>query len=304
MALSVAAVILMFYFALERLPLGVAISLQFLGPLSLAVIGSRRLTHVVWAVLAGAGVWWLVGTGTAGAGAATLDPIAWALRAAAGWAAYILFGRAASAAFGQGTAALALTIDAVFVLHVGIYEAGAALLAPDLLPIALVMALFSAAIPFTLECYAPPRLPARTFAVFTSLEPAFGVLAGLLILNESLPGAPLGGVAVVIVAAACAGRVIPLPADAPALCLRGHRRRARVHAQQKRRRNPRARGQDNNQPKADPIADLNDIFRQQPGTLINPPVRALGMTRGRAALAFYGSGADPRQGAGFRRVHR
>jgi len=192
--------VLMFYLAQSRLPLGVAISLQFLGPLAVAVFGSRRLSHLLWAALAAAGVWGLVGVGT---GAPAIDPlgVAFALCAAVAWATYILCGRAASAAFGRSTAALAASIAALFVLPVGVAQAGSALLTPGLIPMALLVALLSTVIPFSLELYALPRLPARTFATFTSLEPAFGVLSGFFLVNQHLAAGQILGVAVVIVAA-------------------------------------------------------------------------------------------------------
>jgi len=178
----------------------VAISLQFLGPLAVAVFGSRRASHLVWAALAAAGVWALVGVGT---GAAAIDPlgVVFALCAAVAWASYILCGRAASAAFGRSTAALAASIAAVLVLPVGVAQAGSALLTPSLIPLALLVALLSTAIPFSLELYALPRLPARTFATFTSLEPAFGVMSGYVLLNQHLTAGQVFGVAVVIAAA-------------------------------------------------------------------------------------------------------
>lgn len=198
---SMAGAMLMLFLALERLPLGIAIALQFLGPLAIALFGSRRLTDLIWAALAAGGVWSIVG---AGAGAAALDPagVAFALGAAIGWAGYILCGRVAGAAFGTSTAALAVSIAAALVLPVGVHHAGASLASPALIPLALLVAALSTAIPFSLELYALPRMPARTFAVFMSLEPAFGVLSGLLILGERLTGAQTGGVAVVVLAAA------------------------------------------------------------------------------------------------------
>jgi inner membrane transporter RhtA len=193
--------ILFFYLAVDRLPLGVATSLQFLGPLSVAVFGSRRPTDLIWAALAAAGVWCLAGAGSA---AVRLDPlgVVFALSAAAGWGAYILLGRAASATFGHTTAALSVGIAALVVLPVGVWHAGPALISPAILPMALAVAVLSAAAPFTLELYALARLPARAFATFTSLEPAFGVLSGLLLLNQRLSLLQIGGVAMVISAAA------------------------------------------------------------------------------------------------------
>jgi inner membrane transporter RhtA len=133
-----------------------------------------------------------------------VDPIgvAFALASAAGWAGYILCGRVASRSFGGSTGPVALTLAAMLVLPIGIFEAGPALLSPAVLPVALLMAVFAAAIPFSLEFYSLPRLPARTFAIMTSLEPVFGVLAGWVILHETLSPTRLAGVAVVVVAAA------------------------------------------------------------------------------------------------------
>lgn len=216
---STAAAVLMFYFAQQRLPLGVAIALQFLGPLGVAVFGSRRPVDLVWAALAAVGVWRLVGGGVRMT-SVDLVGLGFALCAAAGWASYILCGRAASATFGGSTAALASSIAAVIVLPLGVAQAGTALLNPAVLPMALGVALLSTAIPFSLELYALPRLPARTFATFTSLEPAFGVLSGWVLLGQHLAAAQIAGVAVVIAAAAGAAWSSARPdlaniADAP-----------------------------------------------------------------------------------------
>ena len=193
--------ILMFYLAIQRLPLGAAVALQFLGPLAIALLGSRRVFDLLWAGLAGGGVWLLVG---AGADAVALDPvgIACALGAAAGWGSYILLGGRVGARFGSSTAALALGLAGLIVLPAGLHEAGAALFSPALIPLALLVALFSSAIPFSLEFYALPRLPAKTFAVLMSLEPCFGVLSGLFLLNEALASAQVVGVVMVVTAAA------------------------------------------------------------------------------------------------------
>jgi inner membrane transporter RhtA len=198
---ATAGAILFFYLAIARLPLGMAIALQFLGPLSVAVLGSRRPVDFAWTALAAAGVWALVGRDL---GADRLDPwgLAAALSAGACWAAYILIGREAAEAFGRATSALAVTVAMVLVLPVGIVTAGAAMLDPALLLLALLVALVSVAIPFSLELFALPRLPARTFAVLTSTEPAFGALFGFLVLHERLAPAQLAGVASVMIAAA------------------------------------------------------------------------------------------------------
>jgi inner membrane transporter RhtA len=211
--------IVMFFLAIDRLPIGVAMALQFLGPLSIAIFGSRRLVDLVWAALAAGGVWLLVNPLE---GASDLDPvgIAWAFGAAVSWAGYILIGRVATNIYGQGTASLAVTVAAIIILPIGVINAGATLLDVSFYPLALLVALLSVAIPFSLEFFAMPRLPARTFAVLMSLEPAFGVLFALLILSEVLDPAQLTGIALVI--AASAGSILSgtrtkeaAPTDAP-----------------------------------------------------------------------------------------
>lgn len=201
LGVSIAATITLFYMAIERLPLGVAIALQFLGPLAIALFGSRRPTDLIWAATAAGGVWLLVAPGDS---TRHLDPVgvACALAAATGWAAYILCGRVASTAFGGATAGLTTIIAAVLILPVGIAHAGVDLLSPALIPLALLVALFSTAIPGLLEFYAMPRMSARAFAVFMSLEPAFAVLSGLIILGERLGAGQVAGISLVILASA------------------------------------------------------------------------------------------------------
>ena len=200
LGVTMAGVILLFYLAIERLPLALAIALQFLGPLAIAVLGSRRPRDLLWAVLAAAGVWLLLGVQSPSHSVGPVG-VLFALGAACGWAAYILLGRVVSRSFGASTGALSLSLATLVILPVGIAEAGAALVSPAILPLALLVAVFSTVIPFSLEFYALPRLPARTFAVMTSMEPMFGVLAGYLILQEGLTAAHLLGVASVVAAA-------------------------------------------------------------------------------------------------------
>jgi len=217
LGVSVAVAVSFFYLAISRLPLGVSIALQFLGPLSVAVFGSRRALDLVWAALAAGGVWLLVAPGGL---QLTADPqgIAYALAAAAGWAGYILFGRVAGASLGPSTAALATTMAAILVLPFGAAHAVALFANPSLIPLALGVALFSSVIPFSLELFAMPRMPARTFAVFTSIEPVFGCLSGLVLLHERLSWPQTAGVAAVISAAAgAAWSARSKPAPAPAV---------------------------------------------------------------------------------------
>lgn len=201
LGLSMAAAVVFFYLALVRLPLGVAVTLQFLGPLAVAVAGSRRPSDFLWVAMAAAGVWSLVGTGPHPA-AVDLLGVGYALGAAAGWAGYIVCGQVAGRTFGRSTAALATSVAALLVLPFGAAKAGAALLSPNVLPLAFLVALVSAALPITLELWALPRLPARTFATFASLEPALAGLSGFVLLGERLSAVQWLGVALVIAAAA------------------------------------------------------------------------------------------------------
>ena len=213
LGVSVLAAVLFFYLAIGRLPQGMAIALQFLGPLTVAVFGSRRPRDLLWVGLAIGGGWLLLGAGLSLNG---IDPlgVAWALCAAIGWACYILSGRAAGQAFGSAAATLAIAIAALIMLPFGAAQAAAIFQRPELIPLALLVAVVSAALPFSLEMYALPRVPARTFAVFTSLEPTFGVLSGLVLLHERLTIAQMAGVALVVSAAAGAAwssRAPPAP---------------------------------------------------------------------------------------------
>lgn len=198
---SMAATLLCFYMAIEHLPLGVALSLQIMGPLLLAGIESRRRLDLLWVLLAAFGVFCLVGLEPADRQIDALG-VFYAVIAAAGWAGYILFGRAAGTSFGPATAALSVSVAAALILPIGLAKVGLAMFDPALLPWALLVALLSASIPFSLELYAMPLLPARTFAISMSLEPAFAVLSGLIFLGEHLSLIQIAGVLLVIGASA------------------------------------------------------------------------------------------------------
>jgi inner membrane transporter RhtA len=176
---------LFFYSSLERIPLGIAVALEFTGPLALAMLASRRPADFVWTALAALG---LVALLPLAGDARPLDPlgIVFALGAAFFWALYIVFGQKTGKVHGGGTAALGTVIGALVMVPVGIAHAGAALVAPALLPVACGVALLSSALPYTLEMYAMNRVPTRTFGVLMSLDPALAALSGLAFLGERL----------------------------------------------------------------------------------------------------------------------
>jgi inner membrane transporter RhtA len=174
-----------FYLSLRFIPLGIAVALEFAGPLALAMAASRRAVDFVWILMAGLGLLALLPLGI---GSAQLDLVGVGCGLAAGacWALYIYFGRKAGAAHGGQTTALGMTIGAIVIVPIGAAQAGMQMLSPAILPAALGVALLSSAIPYSLEMLAMPRLPTRTVGVLMSLDPALGAVAGLLFLGESL----------------------------------------------------------------------------------------------------------------------
>jgi inner membrane transporter RhtA len=202
--LALALMNLSLYLAFDRIPLGVAVTLEFVGPLGVAVAGSRRALDVLWVVLAAAGILLLAPLGTFGG--MDLDPVgvAFALLAGCFWAAYILLSARTGSAFPGGTGLVfALCVGTVVLTPVGIAGAGSALLDPKLLLAGFGVAMLSSAIPFFLDLEALRKIPARIFGVLMSLEPAVAALAGLVVLGERLGIRAV--VAIVFVTIAAAG---------------------------------------------------------------------------------------------------
>ncbi len=187
------------YQSFARIPLGVAVTIEFLGPLAVAVAASRRLVDLAWVALAGAGVALL----TRGGGHITVTGVAFALVAAAGWATYILVSAATGRRFPGSTGlTIAMVIAAVAITPVGV-TAGAALLRPGVLAIGAGIGLLSSVIPYSLELEALRRVPPRVFGVLMSLEPAVAALVGLFLLGQVL--APREWIAIGFVMLACIG---------------------------------------------------------------------------------------------------
>ncbi|MDF6044088.1 EamA family transporter [Streptomyces sp. JH14] len=193
---AMGAMNMLFYQALDRIPLGVAVTLEVLGPLALSVIASRRLVNLVWAGLALGGVFLL-----GGGGFDRLDPLgaAFALGAGAMWATYIVFSARTGRRFPQADGlALAMVVAAVLSLPLGLVESGAKLAVPSTVAMGAAVAMLSSVLPYTLELMALRRLPAPTFAVLMSLEPAIAATAGFLILDQALTATDALAIALVI----------------------------------------------------------------------------------------------------------
>jgi inner membrane transporter RhtA len=205
---------LTFYLALARIPLGIAVALEFSGPLAVAIFSSRRALDYVWAALAVAGLLMLMPVTRQ---AQPLDPlgVAFALFAGVCWALYIIFGQKAGGDGGVRTTAIGMIIAAFVVIPFGVAQAGAALLEPRMLALGLVVGLLSTALPYSFEMFALTRIPTRTFGILMSLEPAVGAVAGFVVLGQKLSLIQILAVGAIVAAsagaAATARRAIATP---------------------------------------------------------------------------------------------
>jgi inner membrane transporter RhtA len=211
---SLAAMNLSFYEALDRIPLGVTVTLEFVGPLGVAVLTSRRRLDLVWAALAACGILLL-----SPLPAGSIDALGAGLALLAGcfWGAYILLSARVGRAFSGGDGlALAMSIGAVLLVPAGIAGAGSDLVDARVLAVGLAVALLSSAIPYSLELEALRRLPEGTFGVLMSLEPGVAALAGFVILGQDLSALELAAIALVTAASAGALGSAGAPAAAEA----------------------------------------------------------------------------------------
>ncbi len=198
---SLGAMNLLFYMSLRTIPLGVAVAVEFTGPLVVAAASQRGRLDILWLLLAAAG---LVALAPFWGGGANLDPIGLLLALGAGafWGLYILFGPKA-AEVGEGAAtAWGMTVAAVVAATFGVAHSGAALLSPALLPLGLAVAVLSSALPYSLEIFALTRLPRTTFGTLMSLEPAGGAVVGWVMLNQHLTLRQGAAIAAIILASA------------------------------------------------------------------------------------------------------
>ncbi|MBV9594852.1 MAG: EamA family transporter [Actinobacteria bacterium] len=191
-----------FYEALDRLPLGVAVTIEFAGPLVVTIAGSRRALDLIWAVFAATGVALLALDHSHGR--SSLGGVGFAAVAGVCWAAYILLAQRAGAVLpGVQALAVALAVGTLLVIPAGWHEGGSRLLQPAVLGAGLAVALLSSVVPYSLEIIALRRLPAAAFGLLMSVEPAVAALAGVLVLDERLSARVI--VALLLVVAASAG---------------------------------------------------------------------------------------------------
>jgi inner membrane transporter RhtA len=209
--LILAAMNLSFYEALRRLPLGAAVTIEFLGPLAVAIGGSRRRIDLLWAALAAAGIL-LLSHGT-GHGLNSLG-VVFVLIAAAMWAGYIIVNARLGQAFTGGAGlALAMCVASLAAAPIGLAQGGVHLLRPRSLAIGAAVGMLSSAIPYSFELEALRRIAVNVFGVLMSLEPAVAALAGLLVLGQGLAPRGVIGIALVVTASAgasLAGRSAPV----------------------------------------------------------------------------------------------
>jgi inner membrane transporter RhtA len=200
--LSLAFMNLTFYEALDRIHLGIAVTLEFVGPLGVSLAGSRSRRDVLWALLAAVGVALLGGFGVS-----NVAGVVFALVAGGFWAAYILLNARVGRTFsGGGGLALAMAIGTVPLIPFGVADAGGRLLHPAFLAVGLAVALLSSVVPYSLELEALRRIRPQVFGVLMSLEPAMAALAGLVVIGQGLSA--LDAVAIVLVITASAGATL------------------------------------------------------------------------------------------------
>lgn len=202
--LVLAAMNLSFYEALHRIPLGIAVTFEFVGPLGVALAGSRRPIDLVWVALAVAGI---LALSKAGPHGLNILGVGLALLAGCFWAAYILAGARVGRTFeGGGGLALAMCVGTVAVLPFGVAQGGASLLHPRSLALGAAVGMMSSAIPYSFELEALRRIATSVFGVLMSLEPAVAALAGWIVLGQGLSARALLGIALVVAASAGAAR--------------------------------------------------------------------------------------------------
>lgn len=183
--LSLGGMNYLFYLSIQTVPLGIAVALEFTGPLAVALFSSRRPVDFIWVVLAVLGLWFLLPLGQ-DISHVDLTGAALALGAGACWAVYILTGQRAGEEHGPATVALGSLIAAIIFVPIGMAQATETIWQWSVLPIGLAVAVLSTALPYSLEMIALTRLPTRIFGTLMSMEPALAAMSGMVFLGETL----------------------------------------------------------------------------------------------------------------------
>ncbi|MEM8057826.1 threonine/homoserine exporter RhtA [Morganella morganii] len=201
--LSLGVMNYLFYLALTTIPLGIAVALEFTGPLAVAMFGARKITDYLWIILVIAGLAFLLPLGEQIGDLEQLDPIGmlYALGAGAGWALYIIFGQRAGRFYGAATVSVGSLIAALIFFPVGAYHSDLRVMFSwAVLPVGVAVAILSTAFPYSLEMVALTRLPTRTFGILMSLEPVIGAMVGIIFLHEHLSFAQWLALSCIVVA--------------------------------------------------------------------------------------------------------
>ena len=188
----------LFYQSIKTIPLGIAVGLEFTGPLAVALFSSRRKIDFVWISLVVAGLLALVPL--TGNSDIDMTGVLYALGAGVCWAFYIIFGQKAGNYYGTATVGIGAAVAAVIYVPIGIASGGIGIFAPEHLPMAITVAVLTSAMPYALEMMALTRMPAKTFGTLTSLEPAIGAIFGFIILSEVLSMVQIAGIIAIIIA--------------------------------------------------------------------------------------------------------
>ncbi|HIW07390.1 MAG TPA: threonine/homoserine exporter RhtA [Candidatus Ignatzschineria merdigallinarum] len=188
----------LFYQSIKTIPLGIAVGLEFTGPLAVALFSSRRKIDFVWISLVVAGLLALVPL--TGNSDIDMTGVLYALGAGVCWAFYIIFGQKAGNYYGTATVGIGAAVAAVIYVPIGIASGGIGIFAPEHLPMAITVAVLTSAMPYALEMMALTRMPAKTFGTLTSLEPAIGAVFGFIILSEVLSMVQIAGIIAIIIA--------------------------------------------------------------------------------------------------------
>ncbi|HHA1789237.1 TPA: threonine/homoserine exporter RhtA [Enterobacter ludwigii] len=183
--LSLGAMNYMFYLSIQTIPLGIAVALEFTGPLAVALFSSRRPVDFIWVILAVLGLWFLLPLGQS-VSEIDLTGAALALGAGACWAIYIVTGQRAGEEHGPATVAIGSLIAAIIFVPMGMAQATESIWQWSVMPIGLAVAILSTALPYSLEMIALTRLPTRIFGTLMSMEPALAALSGMVFLGETL----------------------------------------------------------------------------------------------------------------------